>query len=171
MKLKQHIIYGGVASLCLVPIFGFLSGVFWAATVLIDVDHYIDFICRNRFTSFSIKKMLAYCDIIFDRKDRQEFLGLSIFHTIEIIVGVYLISVWVNSDVIKAIFWGMVFHMILDIIYLLKIKCLFARVFSLVEYVIRKRLIIHNGFLPNKMHEEILIAVNNRFRISKDAKE
>ena len=129
MKLKQHIIYGGVVSLCLFPKFGFLSGVFWAATVLIDVDHYIDYIYRNRFSSLSIKKMFIYCDIIFDWKDRQGFLGLSIFHTIEIIMGVYLVSVWVNSDVIKAIFWGMVFHMILDIIYLLNRRSLFVRVY------------------------------------------
>lgn len=114
--------------------------------------------------------MFIYCNIIFDWKGRQGFLGLSIFHTIEIIMGVYLVSVWVNSDVIKAIFWGMVFHMILDIINLLKIKSLFARVFSLIEYIIRKQLLIRNGFLPNKMHEEALIAVNNRFRISKDTK-
>jgi hypothetical protein len=109
--------------------------------------------------------------MIFDWKDRQGFLGLSIFHTIEVVIGVYLISAWMSSDVIKAIFWGMVFHMILDIIYLLKIKSLFARAFSLIEYVIRKQLIIRNGFLPNKMHEKILIAVNNRSQISKILKE
>ncbi|MBT6047578.1 MAG: hypothetical protein HOI47_20890 [Candidatus Scalindua sp.] len=171
MKLKQHIIYGGVASLCLFPKFGFLSGVFWAASVLIDVDHYIDYIYQNRFSCLSIKKMFIYCDMIFDWKDRQGFLGLSIFHTIEVVIGVYLISAWMSSDVIKAIFWGMVFHMILDIIYLLKIKSLFARAFSLIEYVIRKQLIIRNGFLPNKMHEKILIAVNNRSQISKILKE
>ena len=54
MKLKQHILYGGVASLCLVPKFGLLSSVFWAASVLIDIDHYIDFVYRNQCTSLGI---------------------------------------------------------------------------------------------------------------------
>lgn len=171
MKLKQHIIYGGVASLCLFPKFGFLSGVFWAASVLIDVDHYIDYIYQNRFSCLSIKQMFTYYDNMLDFKDRQGFLGLSIFHTIEIITGVYLVSVWVGSDVIKAIFWGMVFHMMLDIIYLLKIKSLFARVFSLIEYIIRKKLMIRNGLLPDEIYNEMIMIVNNKCRISKDTLE
>lgn len=56
MKLKHHIIYGGIASLCLVPKFGFLSGVFWVATVLIDVDHYIAYTYPNRVSCLSMKK-------------------------------------------------------------------------------------------------------------------
>jgi hypothetical protein len=172
MKLKYHIIYGGVTSLCLFPKFGFLSVFFWASSVLIDVDHYIDFICRSRFTSFSIKQMFTYYDIMSDWKDRQGWLGLNIFHTIEIIIGIYLISVWTNSDVIKAIFWGMVLHMILDIIYLLKIRGLFLRAFSLIEYVIRKKIMIRKGLLPNTIFEEALIVINGDKRlISKDTKE
>tara|TARA_B100000315_G_C14472381_1_gene538984 strand:+ start:410 stop:904 length:495 start_codon:yes stop_codon:yes gene_type:complete len=163
MKLKHHIIYGGVASLFLIPKFGFLSGVFWAATVLIDVDHYLDYIYRNRFSCLSIKKMFAYSDITFDWKDKQGFLGLSIFHTIEIIMGVYLVSVWVKSDVVKAVFWGIVFHMILDIIFLLKIKSLFSRVFSLIEYIICKKQMTPNGLSPSKVYDEIIVAVNKRF--------
>ena len=115
--------------------------------------------------------MFTYYDNMLDFKDRQGFLGLSIFHTIEIITGVYLVSVWVGSDVIKAIFWGMVFHMMLDIIYLLKIKSLFARVFSLIEYIIRKKLMIRNGLLPDEIYNEMIMIVNNKCRISKDTLE
>ena len=79
------------------------------------------------------------------------------------IMGVYLVAVWVNSDVVKAIFWGIVFHMILDIIFLLKIKSLFSRVFSLIEYIIRKKQMTLNGLSPNRVYDEIIVAVNKRF--------
>ncbi|OHB47176.1 MAG: hypothetical protein A2106_06095 [Planctomycetes bacterium GWF2_40_8] len=157
MKLKHHIIYGGIASLCLFPKFGFLSGIFWAASVLIDVDHYIEFLCRNRFTNFSFKKMSDYCNIILKWNKRPGLLGLSIFHTAEIIGGIYLISIWLNSDVIKAVFWGMVFHMLLDVLYLSKRRILFCRVFSFLEYFIRKKIMIQNGLSPDAIFEEALV--------------
>lgn len=157
MKLTHHIIYGGIASLCLFPKMGFLCGVFWAASVLIDIDHYIDFLYRNRFTSFSLKKMFAYCNVFIMWNTRPGLLGLSIFHTIEIIGGIYLISFWLDLAVIKAVFGGMVFHMFLDILYLLRKGILFRRAFSLLEYFIRKNLMIRNGLSPDAMYEEALV--------------
>jgi hypothetical protein len=163
MKLKQHILYGGVASLCLVPKFGLLSSVFWAASVLIDIDHYIDFVYRNQCTSLGIKKMFAYYDILADWKDKPNLLVLCVFHTIETMTGIYLISVWMNSDVIKAVFYGMVFHLILDIICMLRDRCLFLRVFSLIEYIIRRKLMIRDRLSPKKVYDEMIVAVNKRF--------
>jgi len=168
MKLKQHIIYGGIVSLCLVPKLGLLSSVFWASSVLIDVDHYIDFVYRNRFTSFSIRKMFACYDIILDWKDKPGFLTLNVFHTIEVIIGVYFMSVWLNSNAIKTVFWGMVFHMALDIYSMSRKGVLITRAISFLEYVVRRKLMIWNGLSPNEATEEIIIAVNNRFPISKD---
>lgn len=158
MKLTQHIIYGGIASLCLFPKMGFLCGVFWAASVLIDVDHYIDFLLKNRFTNFSLKKMFDYCNVIVGWNTRPGLLGLSIFHTAEVIGGVYLISLWLNSAIVYAIFWGMVFHMVLDILFLLKIGALFCRAFSFLEYVIRKKIMIKNGLSPDTIFQEALIS-------------
>ncbi|NUO09114.1 MAG: hypothetical protein HUU08_10610 [Candidatus Brocadia sp.] len=157
MTLKHHIIYGGIASLCLFPKFGFLSGVFWAASVLIDVDHYIDFLYRNHFTNFSFKKMFAYCNIIIGWNTRPGLLGLSIFHTIEVIGGTYFISTRMNSDIGKAAFLGMVFHMLLDVLYLSKRRILFCRVFSFLEYFIRKKIMLKNDLSPDVIFEEALI--------------
>ena len=168
MKLTQHIIYGGIASLCLFPIIGFLSGIFWAASVLIDVDHYIDFLCRNRFADFSLKKMFAYSGAILKWNARPGLLGLSIFHTAEVIGSVYLVSLWLNSNIVKAIFWGMVFHMVLDVLFLLKMGALFCRAFSFLEYVIRKRIMIKNGLSPDAIFEEALVVANiNTPRVKK----
>ena len=167
MKLKQHMIYGGVASLCLIPKFGLLSGIFWAASVLIDIDHYIDFVYRNRCTSLGIKKMFAYYDILADWKDKPNLLVLCVFHTIETITCVYILSVWMNSEAIKAVFCGMVFHLILDIIGMLRARCLFLRALSLIEYVVRRKLMVRDRLLPNKVYDEMVVAVNSRFPISK----
>ena len=157
MKLKHHIIYGGIASLCLFPKIGLLSGIFLAASVLIDIDHYIDFLWKNRFTNFSFKKMFDYCNIIMGWNTRPGLLGLSIFHTAEVIGSIYLASLLLNSNIVKAIFWGMVFHMVLDILFLLKMGALFCRAFSFLEYVIRKRIMIKNGLSPDAIFEEALV--------------
>lgn len=166
MKLTHHIIYGGIASLCLFPKMGFLCGVFWAASVLIDIDHYIDFLCRNRFADFSLKKMFAYSGAIVKWNARPGLLGLSIFHTVEAIVIIYLASLWLNSHIMKAIFWGMVFHMILDILFLLKIGALFCRAFSFFEYFIRKKIMTKNGLSPDAIFEEALIVAGVRMVIN-----
>lgn len=157
MKLTHHIIYGGIASLCLFPKFGFLSGIFWAASVLIDIDHYIDFLCRNKFADFSLKKMFAYSGVILKWNARPGLLGLSIFHTVEVIGSIYLASLCLHSNIINAVFWGMVFHMVLDILFLLKMGALFCRAFSFLEYVIRKRIMIKNGLFPDSIFEEALV--------------
>lgn len=168
MTLKHHIIYGGIASLCLFPKFGFLSGIFWVASVLIDIDHYIEFLWKNRFTNFRFRKMFDYCNVIVGWNTRPGLLGLSIFHTAEVIGGIYLASIWVNSNIINAIFWGMVFHMTLDILFLLKIGALFCRAFSFIEYVIRKRIMIKSGLSPDAIFQEALILAGvNRPQIHK----
>ena len=156
MKLTQHIIYGSIASLCLFPKIGFLSGVFLAASVLIDIDHYIEFLWKSRFTNFSFKKMFDYCNVIMGWNTMPGLLGLSIFHTAEVIGSIYLASLWLNSNIVKAIFWGMVFHMILDILLLLKMGALFCRAFSFLEYFIRKKIMIKNGLSPDAIFEEAL---------------
>jgi hypothetical protein len=171
MKLKHHILYSGITSLCLFPKIGFLGSIFWAASVLIDVDHYIEFLCRNRFTNFSFKKMFVYCNAIMGWNNKPGLLGLSIFHTIEIIVGIYIISIWMNSDIGKTIFWGMVFHMFLDILYLKGRGTLFCRAFSFLEYFIRKKLMIRSGQSPDAIFDEALIVADiNMSRIHKDTK-
>lgn len=168
MKLKHHIICGSIVSLCLFPKIGFFSGIFWAASVLIDVDHYIDFLYRNRLTNFSFKKMFDYCNVIIGWNNRPYLLGLSIFHTGEVIGGTYFISVWIDSDIGNAIFLGMVFHMFLDVLYLLRRGMLFRRVFLLLEYFIRKNLMIRNGLSPDVIYKEALIVANvNMPRIHK----
>ena len=60
----------------------------------------------------------------------------------------------------------MVFHMVLDILFLLKIGALFCRAFSFLEYVIRKRIMIKKGLTPDATFEEALVIVGvNRSQI------
>jgi len=83
--------------------------------------------------------------------------SLCLFHTAEVIGSIYLASLLLNSNIVKAIFWGMVFHMVLDILFLLKMGALFCRAFSFLEYVIRKRIMIKNGLSPDAIFEEALV--------------
>ena len=51
----------------------------------------------------------------------------------------------------------MVFHMLLDVLYLSKRRILFCRVFSFLEYFIRKKIMIQNGLSPDAIFEEALV--------------
>ena len=50
MKLREHVVLGGAAAAGLTPVLGAQDSlVFLGATVLIDVDHYWDYLVRNDF--------------------------------------------------------------------------------------------------------------------------
>ena len=53
---------------------------FWLASILIDIDHYLDYIYNNRFTDYSFKRMMAYHGLLYKRRFDPAFINLSIFH-------------------------------------------------------------------------------------------
>jgi hypothetical protein len=156
MSPKQHITYGGLASVALSPILGKASIAFWIGSVLIDTDHYLEFIYHNRFSNFSIKRMLDYHCILGDWLSRPEFINLSIFHTLESLAIVYLLSKLLNSQWLVALFYGMLFHIILDTIHLYRQGATFKRAFSIIEFWIRKRFMRRNGLYPEVLYKKAL---------------
>ena len=164
MKLKDHILIGGIASLGLYPVLGVKSIVFWIASILIDTDHYWDFLYHNNFRDFSIKNMVKYHSILFKKMHRPEFLGLNVFHTVESLAVVYFIALLLNSDVIMAVLWGMLFHLFLDLLYLSKNKALFKRALSIIEYRIRRKIMVGQGLSPDILYENAIYAIGRGTR-------
>jgi hypothetical protein len=74
MRAGGHILAGGVGSILLYPFPSLPGLVFWLSSVLIDIDHYLDFIYRNGFTDFRIKGMFLYHDVLKGFWGRPEFL-------------------------------------------------------------------------------------------------
>lgn len=148
MRAKQHILIGGIASLVLSPIIGLGAIPFWIGSVLIDTDHYLEFIYHNRLTNFSIRRMYDYHYLLSNWWSRPEFLNLSIFHTVEFLLLFYLGALWLDSPMLKAALWGMLFHLFLDIIHLLRLGVVNKRAYSVIEFFIRKEIMKRNGLHP-----------------------
>lgn len=132
MTLKQHTIQASIGSIILWPFLGIDTIVFFLSMILIDVDHYFEFtfVCRR----FGIRDMFRYFDWIW--KDRLPVYGLSIFHTVEIFLLLFIAGFW--NYYFWLILFGFSAHLMFDLYYLYIHNCLFNRAFSIIEYLIRK---------------------------------
>ena len=162
MRPTHHVILGTVLSAALLPAIGpAASAGFLTASVLIDLDHYLDFLVHNRFRSFSIKKMFLYHKYLFLRIKRPDFLSLEIFHTIEFLTFMAACSLWAHSLFLQAVTAGMTIHCLADMIYLKRLGAFSSRAHSFVEYVFRKRNMARQGLVMERPYQEVLQLVES----------
>jgi membrane protein implicated in regulation of membrane protease activity len=160
VTLREHAILGGGAAVALSPIIGPQDSlVFFGASVLIDVDHYWDYLYRNRFRDWSPRRMFAFHRVLFSRVREPGFLALNLFHTLEWFAVVSFGAAWLGWSALGAVLAGMVFHLFLDVVRLAQFRAAFARAFSVVEYVIRRRLLERRGLDPDKVYEQTLAEI------------
>ena len=154
MKAQEHIVYGGAASAVVAMIWGpWNAFVFWTASVLIDVDHYLDHVCRTGGADWNVASIFKL-DNYFRRKlDTGEMqkraLCFSLFHTVEAFSAVYASAVYSGQSLFMFVFLGMVFHLFLDFLWLTRYNALFMRAFSVVEYWIRRSVLKRRGIDPD----------------------
>lgn len=148
MRPREHVIYGTIGAAALYPFMGKESALFWAASIAIDLDHYIDYIWHNRFSDLSFKGMFQYHRLITKQWHNPAFLNLEIFHTIEFIVPLFLIAHYTGSAPLFAVCLGFVYHIVLDLVSLYKNGIFFARTHSLPEYFLRKKILQSRGLDP-----------------------
>ena len=160
MKVSEHIFYGGFASLVLYPTCEKQSFFFFIGSILIDLDHYIDFLYYSRFKNWSIKKMFQFHGIMSKWKDKSDILALEAFHTTEFLTGLFLVAYYFHSKELYLLFFGMIFHLGLDLIRLTQWKKVDLRALSFVEYWIRARKMIRSGIHPEKIFEEAYLAIS-----------
>lgn len=156
MSVRDHTIIGGILSLGLFPLLGAKSLALWAASVLIDTDHYLEFLYHNGLKRFSIKEADSYHRILGGWLSKPEFINLSIFHTVECLLLMYFLSLWLGSPWLKAVFYGMLLHLILDVAHLYKSGLVSKRAFSVVEFKIRKGIMERNSLYPKVLYEKAL---------------
>lgn len=134
MTLTQHIKYSSIPTLILLPVIGIKALYFFLASILIDIDHYVMYILEVK--SFSIRGMFRYCNDLLEYLKNNRGLALCMLHTAEFLIVIILFSFY--SSIAFYVLLGIIFHLILDAIYLYRNGCLFGRAFSIVEYLIRK---------------------------------
>lgn len=160
MNLREHIVLGGGAALVLSPIVGAEGGLtFWASSVLIDVDHYWDYLHHNGFRDWSWRKTFTFHAELFKRLTDPRFLGLNLFHTVEWFLLVGSAAVWWDSSALLAVLGGMTFHLGLDLLRLSFHRAIFKRALSVVEYWIRRWRLLRTGLDPDEVYAEALAAI------------
>jgi len=137
MQVREHLLAGGVASLFLIPAWGADSLIFVAAATLVDGDHYLDYLYRNGFQDFSLRRAVEFNHALQGFVKTDSFIGLSLFHTAEFLLLFGLMGMWSHSTPLWAAFFGVLFHMGLDLAREYREGTLFKRAFSVTEYIIR----------------------------------
>jgi hypothetical protein len=94
--------------------------------------------------------MFAFHKILFDKGKEKNFLGLNIGHTAEWLLLVYAVSIITDWLWLKAALWGMLFHMLVDLIFLYQQKRFTHRALSVIEYIIR-----WDGMKRRGLHPEL----------------
>ncbi|MBI2412310.1 MAG: hypothetical protein HYV24_03775 [Deltaproteobacteria bacterium] len=156
MRLKDHLILGGFASAVLYPALGKDSALFFAGSVLIDIDHYLEYLFHNGFRDFGVTNMFRYHEALRDSWGRPDFLNFEAFHTFEFVVAVLAASLLIGSAAIFALFMGLAFHIACDAAFLLRLRIFRLRANSFIEYLIRKRGFERMGLFPSAVHEDAL---------------
>ncbi len=144
MLPKTHIILGALFTVVLylifplIPLYGLL--LVFLSSFLIDFDHYLSAVKETH--SLSLRKAFSYHTnqgriASIDKKRGIRKKGdFHIFHTLEFILLVLILSFIWNPFIY--IFTGMIFHSILDIIYLINNDLIYRREFFLSSYLKNK---------------------------------
>ena len=154
MRPREHVVYGAIGAAALYPALGAGSLLFWAASVAIDLDHYIDYVWHNRFTDLGYKGMFEYHRLLTKRWHNPAFLNIEVFHTIEFIAPLLIITHYTGSSALFAVCLGLVFHIALDLVSLYANGIFFARAHSFPEYFIRKRKLMRLGLDPAMLYRD-----------------
>lgn len=170
VKMQEHIIYGGAASTVVGCFWGPWNAlVFWLASVLIDFDHYLDHVYRTGGGDWkvsSIFKMDAYCRRKLESGQmQQQALCLSLFHTVEVFAAVYAAAKYYEQSFFMFVFFGMVFHLFLDLLAMAQYNAVFVRALSLAEYMIRRALMKRRGINPDLFYREAFHALGIPTRV------
>lgn len=130
MCLKDHIKYSSVPSLALYPLVGIGALYFFLGSILIDLDHCIEY--ASKFERFSVGGMFAFYNGL---KEPMRYLGLSLFHTLEFLILVLILSFFFSW--LWFVWLGMIFHWALDMVTLYNPNASCCRALSIIEYIIR----------------------------------
>lgn len=152
MNLKEHIVFTLIFSIILYPFFQEKVIIIFLAGVLIDGDHYLEYILTHK--SLSLKK--AYQRSVEGTKKAIKLAKqgikkpfeyhLHILHTIEPYILIAILSFY--SQIFLLILIGSIFHHTLDILFVIYIKRKYPlipydRAISLIAYLYYSSRVAH----------------------------
>lgn len=157
--LRDHVLLGGIVALGFLPFWGvWRSFVFWVATVLIDLDHFLHFLYCTRFKVFGVGPLFRFHEKVFEQRNHSELLSLEIFHTAEFLFLTGFLAAMV-TPYLWPVCWGFVLHIFVDFVHLKHFKILTKRSHSLVEYLLRRKRMLAMGKDPDHVFRIALKAL------------
>ncbi|MFQ5480250.1 MAG: hypothetical protein ACE5DW_03140 [Thermodesulfobacteriota bacterium] len=153
MTLRDHIILGGAASAALYAFTELEVIWFFFASVLIDIDHYLDFVYHTGLRDVSPTNMFSYHRTLQRWWHDPAFLNMEIFHTAEFLFIVITLAMVLKSGILLALFLGLIFHIALDMIFLVRHGIFNKRTNSIISYFIKKRRLTGDGHNPEKLYK------------------
>jgi hypothetical protein len=150
MMVKIHVLLGAISALFLIflhiaPVYALI---FFLASVLIDTDHYLyyafknkDLSLRNAYAWF-LKSKAKWRKLSLAEKKKSTTINLA-FHSIELLIIVFLLSFY--DKIFLFILAGMVFHLLVDYIEIVRYNDPLFIKFSQIYIMIRNNhILIHN---------------------------
>ncbi len=149
MTLQEHCIQGTVLSSLIYPFYGPEAAVlFFVSFVLIDVDHYLLYIWKTgRFDPAGMFRFCSGMDVYHNR-----VISYCCFHSIEAVLLLGFASVYISSFFL-VVLAAFSMHMLFDMWQLWQEKRFSARVYSIPEYLIRKK---SGNYITNLPQEKTL---------------
>jgi len=156
MRIRDHVVLGGVTALALSPALGPTSAALWASSWLIDMDHYWDYVVRNGFRDRSLTRALEYNRVLNREAEGRPFIALHMLHTVEFMGLMGAVAATSGNPWVWAILWGVLLHTSLDLAYVYSRRILFWRAFSAIEYAIRWNIMKRLGKHPELPYHRAL---------------
>lgn len=135
MKVWVHILSSSILAALLYPLFNWKVLLILAGGVLIDIDHYLWYVCK--FKNISVVKCYGHFMKGTNKGNVFKNIGvLIIFHTIEFLLVMLVLSFYIKFALLFTI--GLLSHYLLDLIWLYFIpKCFIANP-SIINFIIKK---------------------------------
>jgi len=132
-----HFLVSLLIAMLLYPIFSWKVLMVFAGGVLIDVDHYLLYICR--FRKLSLKGCYKYHHVDVKKNHHKDVFGaLLIFHTIEFLLLSAFLSLYSALALIFTV--GLLGHYTLDIIERYRLEKSFITNPSLIAWVVKNKI-------------------------------
>ena len=137
MKTPVHLVVSLILSALLYPLFGWKVLLVLASGVLIDIDHYFWYICKYK--KFGLLSCYRFLVVESEKNNWKDVTGaLFVFHTIEFILLVILLSFYNQLALIFAI--GLFFHYLMDAIFLYTVPKRFIINHSIISWIINNKI-------------------------------
>lgn len=133
-SLTFHTAQSVITSAALYPILGEHVIPFGVATVLIDLDHVVEYVRDTK--CFDIRGLFTYSKLTELNLERN-FLVLSAFHTVECFALIAVLAF--VYPVLWYLLAGMLYHLAADIVNMIWLGKPFGRAYSLIEYLLRSK--------------------------------